>query len=71
MICQTFSDIETETLKYLAKIELNGMGIKKELLQKLANTLKDFINIIEMKSYSLAGRHFNFVSSLDVARVIG
>lgn len=68
---QIFSDVETETLKCLARIELNGISVKKELMQKLADTLKGLCNSIEKKAFSLAGRHFNFISSTDVAKVIG
>lgn len=66
-----FSDIETKTLKCLAKIELHGICVKKELLQKLSETLKNLTGAIEKKAFSLAGRYFNFVSSNDVSKVLG
>lgn len=65
------SDIEAATLKCLAKIEVNGISVKKESMQKLAETLKNLCNVIEKKAFSLAGRNFNFISSTDVAKVIG
>lgn len=71
MFGKTFSDLETETLKCLAKIELNGIAVRKELMQKLTGTLKDLTNAIEKNAFSLAGRRFNFVSPTDVAKVIG
>lgn len=66
-----FSGIETETLYCLAKIELNGICVKKDVMQKLAETLKSLCNAIEKKAFSLAGRRFNFLSSTDVAKLIG
>lgn len=66
-----FSGVETETLKCLARIELNGMSVQKEIIQQLSETLKHLCNTIEKKAFSLAGRHFNFISSTDVSKVIG
>lgn len=66
-----FLDTENYTIACLAKIELNGISVKEELLQKLVIDLKSLASAIEKKAFSLAGRRFNFVSSTDVAKVIG
>lgn len=68
---RVFSGVETETLKCLARNEYNGISVQKDLIQKLSETLKGLCNTIEKKAFSLAGRHFNFISSTDVSKVIG
>lgn len=55
----------------LAKMEINGISVSKDLLRALVDSLKRQLQTIEKKAFSLAGRHFNFVSSTEVAKVIG
>lgn len=55
----------------LSKLELNGFGLNKSVLKSILDTLKTQISIVEKKAFSLAGRNFNFASSVDVAKVIG
>lgn len=55
----------------LAKMEINGISVSKDLLRALVDCLKRQLQTIEKKAFSLAGRHFNFVSSTEVAKVIG
>lgn len=52
-------------------MEINGISVNKDLLQKLVVSLKNQMQMIEKKAFSLAGRHFNFISSSEVAKVIG
>lgn len=60
-----------DTILCLAKMEINGISVSKDLLQKLVESLKHQLQMIEKKAFSLAGRQFNFVSSTEVAKVIG
>lgn len=55
----------------LAKMELDGIPVNVVKIQKLVKTLKDQCNAIEKKAFELAGRHFSFTSSADIAKVIG
>ncbi|KAG5899170.1 hypothetical protein JTB14_029004 [Gonioctena quinquepunctata] len=64
-------DVETDTLLCLASMEIGGISVSKILLQELADNLKNQLSAIESKAFSLAGRRFNFVSSTEVAKVIG
>ncbi|XP_057670465.1 DNA polymerase theta isoform X1 [Diorhabda carinulata] len=64
-------DIETSIIVCLANIELYGMHVDKTVLTTLLNVIKTQKNNIEKKAFSLAGRKFNFVSSSDVAKIIG
>ncbi|VEN52432.1 unnamed protein product [Callosobruchus maculatus] len=63
--------LETDVIVCLSRMELNGISVKKTVFQELEETLKAQLAAIERKAYSLAGRRFNFVSSTDVAKVIG
>ncbi|KAJ8948378.1 hypothetical protein NQ314_008417 [Rhamnusium bicolor] len=63
-------DVEMDTISCLAKMEINGISVSKDILQKLVDTLKNQMTFIEKKAFCLAGRHFNFVSSTEVAKVI-
>ncbi|XP_018568952.2 DNA polymerase theta [Anoplophora glabripennis] len=69
--CLNMYEVEMDTMLCLAKMEINGISVCKDLLQKLVESLKHQMGMIEKKAFSLAGRHFNFVSSADVAKVIG
>ncbi|XP_023017282.2 DNA polymerase theta isoform X1 [Leptinotarsa decemlineata] len=64
-------DVECDTILCLTNMELGGICVSKKLLQELVDNLKKQMTAIENKAFSLAGRHFNFVSSKDVAKVIG
>ncbi|CAH0552774.1 unnamed protein product [Brassicogethes aeneus] len=64
-------DIEMKTSLYLSKMELNGMGVSKQKMQELADTLKNQMDAIENKCYSLAGRRFNISSPAEVSKVLG
>lgn len=50
---------------------MNGISVKTEIMQKLADRLKILTLNIEKKAFSLAGRRFNFVSAKEVAKIIG
>ncbi|CAG9838530.1 unnamed protein product [Diabrotica balteata] len=64
-------DLETNIIPCLAKIELDGIRVNKNALTSLLNTVKCQISNTEKKAYALAGRKFNFLSSADVAKVLG
>uniref|UniRef100_A0A0C9Q746 POLQ protein n=1 Tax=Fopius arisanus TaxID=64838 RepID=A0A0C9Q746_9HYME len=70
-LLKTFEDVEMGTVVLLARMELTGLGINLEALQRLSSVVQDQLSNIEARAYSLAGRKFNFSSSKSVAGALG
>lgn len=60
-----------KTITILSRMEVNGLGVNLTQLQTLADDLKHNVEQVQKQAYTLAGRHFSFTSSTDVAKVLG
>lgn len=69
--CILVADTETKTLRCLADMEVNGLGICKKSLQDFANNLKELLIALERQANSLAGQKVSLASSKQVAKAIG
>ena len=58
------------TLTLLARMELTGLGVNLETLQKLSDIIQKEMSELENQAYTLAGKKINFSSSKSVALVI-
>lgn len=54
----------------LAKLEMYGFGLKKELLIELNNTVNKLMENISQKVLELSGTKFNMHSTVEWAKVI-
>ncbi|WP_027339355.1 DNA polymerase I [Halonatronum saccharophilum] len=65
-----FRDIELPLLKVLARLELNGIKISKDELDRLSKNLGEKIEALEEKVYQLAGEEFNMNSPKQLGVIL-
>jgi len=65
-----YEEIELPLVKNLSQLERKGVLIDKKLLTEQSSNLKDKINQLEKKAYSLAGEEFNLGSPKQLIRIL-
>lgn len=65
-----FYDVEIPLVEVLAKIEMNGFKIDKELFHKMSKEIEGQLNSIIERIYFLAGEKFNINSPKQLAEVL-
>ena len=65
-----YEEIELPLVKNLSQLERKGVLIDKKLLTEQSSNLKDKINHLEKKAYSLAGEEFNLGSPKQLIRIL-
>lgn len=65
-----YTDVEMPLMKVLAKMELEGFPIHKEVLEDFKGSFEKKKKEYQEKIYSLAGKEFNINSSKQVADVL-
>ncbi|XP_054015016.1 DNA polymerase theta [Hylaeus anthracinus] len=67
----TFKDIEMKTVTILACMELTGFGVSLKSLQDLSSIIREEMESLQKRAYTLSGKKFNFSSSKEVAEILG
>ena len=65
-----YKDIELPLSKVLAKMELNGIRVDKQILEDMKEDIKGKIDDISSKIYNLAGKEFNIASPKQLGEVL-
>ncbi len=65
-----FQKIEMPVLSVLANMELNGMAVDKELLDKLSHKVAEDVAAATATIYALAGKEFNISSPLQLRDIL-
>lgn len=69
-LLKVFEDIEIPLIPVLAEMELNGIEIDRDSLEKLSVTVDKELKNLEDKIYSLAGVSFNIKSPRQLSEVL-
>ena len=69
-VLDLFNDIELPLSTVLAKMELNGIRIDKEILEDMKKDIKEKIDDISGKIYDLAGHEFNIASPKQLGEIL-
>ena len=67
---ELFKNIELPLGVVLAKMELNGIRVDKNILEDMKNEIKAKITDISSKIYNLAGREFNIASPKQLGEIL-
>ncbi|MDP3014634.1 MAG: DNA polymerase I, partial [Candidatus Subteraquimicrobiales bacterium] len=65
-----FSQVEMPLVSILAKMELEGVGLNVDVLNKLSLKVKEKVRVLEREIWNLAGEQFNINSPQQLARVL-
>ena len=65
-----YKDIELPLSTVLAKMELNGIRVDKQILEDMKEDIKGKIDDISSKIYNLAGKEFNIASPKQLGEVL-
>ena len=65
-----FFDIEMPLVKVLADMEITGIKVDRDYLQKTEIELKESMDALEEEIYSLAGETFNIMSPAQLSKVL-
>lgn len=65
-----FSQVEMPLVSILAKMELEGVGLNVDVLNKLSLKVKEEVRVLEREIWNLAGEQFNINSPQQLARVL-
>ena len=65
-----YRDVELPLVEVLADMEMRGIKVDREHLERLSEDLDKRMTAAEKEAYALAGRHFNLNSTRDVATVL-
>ncbi|EEZ97532.1 DNA polymerase theta [Tribolium castaneum] len=66
----TVFDTEMSIMRILANIELAGIGANVSTLSNLVDLLTRELKAIERQGHAIAGRHFSFASSRQLAKIL-
>lgn len=69
-LTQVFEELEVPLIKVLADIELAGVKLDKEILQKLQDTVVKRIKLLQKKIWQTAGEEFNINSTLQLREIL-
>ncbi len=69
-VIELFEKIELPLLKVLSKMELEGIALDVNMLQKFSVELTKKITLITSKIYDLAGKEFNIASPKQMGEVL-
>ncbi|TVZ56124.1 DNA polymerase I [Lutibacter sp. Hel_I_33_5] len=69
-VTKLFNDIETPLVSVLTAMEIEGINLNTEFLNKLSVDLKDDINRLEKNIYEQAGEEFNIASPKQLGIVL-
>lgn len=67
---QLFNEIEMPLVKILADMELLGIKIDKDFLQKMSQKMHREIDDLQNKIYELAGKKFNVNSTIQLKEIL-
>jgi len=67
---ELFEEIEMPLLFVLAKMELEGVGIERQVLEFFSSEVEDTIKTLEREIYDLAGEEFNINSSQQLGTIL-
>ncbi len=62
--------VEIPLVPVLAKMEMNGIRVDRQVLQRLSREFEGELAQIEQEIYRLAGEHFNIHSSQQLGRIL-
>ena len=65
-----YQNIELPLSTVLAKMELNGIRVDKQILEDMKKDIKEKIDDISSKIYNLAGREFNIASPKQLGEIL-
>ena len=65
-----YQNIELPLSTVLAKMELNGIRVDKQILENMKTDIKEKIDDISSKIYNLAGREFNIASPKQLGEIL-
>ncbi len=65
-----FQNIEMPLINILAKVEKRGIGLNKEIFNKLQKELEKELEKLSKDIYKLAGREFNINSSQQISEIL-
>lgn len=69
-LLELYQDIETPLVEVLAEMEMNGVKINKDYLNKLSNEWEDELVEITSEIYNLAGEEFNINSPKQLGVIL-
>ena len=67
---ELFNNIEMPLVRVLADMELTGIKVDKDYLEKVRDTLEKSMSTIEKEIYDLAGEEFNIMSPQQLADIL-
>lgn len=67
---KVFDDLETPLIKILAKMEVAGVKVDKEILNNFSELITGRLNELEKKIFKLTGNEFNINSPSQLAEVL-
>jgi len=67
---ELYEKIELPLTKVLADMEITGIKVDKEYLEKVEGDLKAKLDILEKEIFSIAGCEFNIMSPAQLAKVL-
>ena len=65
-----FTDIEMPLTEVLADMELTGIKVDREYLEKLEKDLKKQMEVLEKEIHELAGEDFNIMSPAQLSKIL-
>ena len=69
-LAELFTNCEIPLVQILAKMELSGINVNKDVLKNIGEELNEKISILESDIYNLAGNKFNINSPKQLASLL-